>query len=151
RRAQCTNNLKQLGLALHNYISSNEAVPPNYIVYSPVGGFNTAQTFSIRARLLPYLEQNQIYNAINFNVSARWGGPNAGADPGASYLGSTADCDGFGLINMSATANQITSFLCPSDTDLSNLTGFVFVKGGNMQLVGRHNYPPNGGTNPLGA
>ena len=37
RRAQCTNNLKQLGLAVHNYISSNNAVPPVMVMYAPAG------------------------------------------------------------------------------------------------------------------
>jgi prepilin-type N-terminal cleavage/methylation domain-containing protein/prepilin-type processing-associated H-X9-DG protein len=148
RRAQCTNNLKQIALAVHNYISSNETLPTMYIVYSMVGGNNTAQTFSPLARMLPYLEQNAIYNAINFRVSARWGGT-SGSDIVNQMNGSTADCDTFGLINASATGNQINSFLCPSDTDLANLTYFIFAPGGTQQLVGRHNYPMNGGTNPF--
>jgi prepilin-type N-terminal cleavage/methylation domain-containing protein/prepilin-type processing-associated H-X9-DG protein len=147
RRAQCTNNLKQIVLALHNYISANEALPTMYIVYSPVGSQNTGQTFSPLARMLPFLEQGQIYNAINFNVSARWGAGDG--DIVGNMNGSTADCDTWGLMNASATGNQITSFLCPSDTDLANLTYFIFVPGGTSQLVGRHNYPMNGGTNPF--
>src|SRR5262245_6641414 len=101
RRAQCTNNLKQLALAAHNYLSSTGALPTMYIVYSPVGGFNTAQDYSGLARMLPYLEQQPIYNSINFNVSARWGGTSGGGDPGGdlSFFGSTADCDTFGLMN----------------------------------------------------
>ena len=74
RRAQCVNNLKQIGLAMHNYLSTNDSVPPLMIIYSPVGTDNTAQAFSPLARMLPYLEQTQIYNAINFNVGPRWGG-----------------------------------------------------------------------------
>jgi prepilin-type processing-associated H-X9-DG protein len=113
-----------------------------------VGKNNTGQTFSPLARMLPFLEQNAIYNAINFNVSARWGGT-AASDIVGQMNGSTADCDTFGLINASATGNQINSFLCPSDTDLANLTYFIFVPGGTQQLVGRHNYPMNGGCNPF--
>src|SRR5205823_4639744 len=60
RRIQCTNNMKQIGLALHNYLSSNDAVPPLAIIYSPVGTMNTAQTFSPLCRMLPYLEQTAI-------------------------------------------------------------------------------------------
>src|SRR6516165_2560236 len=71
RRAQCTNNLKQIGLAMHNYISANDALPTMYIIYSPVGAWNTAQAFSPLARMLPFLEQGQIYNTINFNVGPR--------------------------------------------------------------------------------
>ena len=147
--AQCTNNLKQIALAMHNYVSSNEALPTMYIVYSiNAAGQNTAQTQSPLARMLPFLELNPIYNAINFNVSARWGA--SGSDVGnPGPNGSTADCDQWGLINATAAANQVTSFLCPSDTDLSNLTYFIFAPGGTAQLVGRGNYPMNGGTNPF--
>jgi len=52
-------------------------------------------------------------------------------------------------MNASATANQINSFLCPSDTELSNLTQFYF--NGKGQYVGRTNYPINVGTNPYSA
>jgi len=149
RRAQCTNNLKQLGLAVHNYISSNNAVPPVMVMYAPAGGSggtNAGQTQSHHTRLLPFLEQNQIYNAMNFSMGERWGGP--GGDLVSSFNGSTADCDLWGVINASATGNQISSFLCPSDTGAANLTGFRFVPGGNLQLIGDHNYPWNIGTNP---
>jgi prepilin-type N-terminal cleavage/methylation domain-containing protein/prepilin-type processing-associated H-X9-DG protein len=150
RRAQCTNNLKQIGLGAHNYLSTNQVLPTMYIIWSPIGtAQNAAQTYSPLARMLPYMEQNAIYNSINFMVSARWGG--GGGDIGAGINGSTADCDSFGVINSTAAANQITSFLCPSDTDLANLTYFVFVAGGTQQLVGRGSYSPNGGTNPIRA
>ena len=151
RRAQCTNNLKQIGLALHNYLSTNQVLPTMYVLYSPVGSMNTAQTYSPLARMLPYLEQNSIYNAINFNIAPRWG--NSGADfvGGNVMNGSTGDGDLWACMNATAVANQITSFLCPSDTDLANLTGFVYYPNGPMQLVGRFNYPANGGTNPFRA
>jgi len=147
RRAQCTNNLKQIALAAHNYVSSTDAFPTMYICYSIQGAVNTGQTFSPLARMLPFLEQNAIYNSINFNVGARWGG--GGGDIVSQMNGSTADCDQWGLINASATGNQVTSFLCPSDTLLSNLTGFIYYPGGGLQLVGRTNYMMNGGTNPF--
>jgi prepilin-type processing-associated H-X9-DG protein len=147
RRAQCTNNLKQIALGLHNYLSTNNVLPTMAVLYSPVGAFNTGQTYSPLARELPYLEQNAIYNSINFNIAPRWG--NSGADfvNGTTMNGSTGDGDLWALMNATAVANQITSFLCPSDTDLANLTGFVFSPGGTMQLIGRFNYPSSCGTN----
>ena len=75
RRTQCTNNLKQIGLAVHNYISTNDAVPPVMIMYSQcLGSWDCGQHHSILSRILPFLEQNAIYNSINWMVSERWGG-----------------------------------------------------------------------------
>jgi prepilin-type N-terminal cleavage/methylation domain-containing protein/prepilin-type processing-associated H-X9-DG protein len=148
RRAQCTNNLKQIGLAMHNYISANDTVPPMMVMYAPGagGGSDNGQHHSAYARLLPFLEQNSIYNAINWTISERWGGP--GGDLVSSFNGSSADCDLWGVMNATATANQINSFLCPSDTGIPNLTFFKFSAGGTPQYVGFHNYPFNAGVNP---
>jgi len=151
RRAQCTNNLKQIVLAAHNYNSSTNVFPTMYIIYKMVGTMNTGQTFSPLARMAPFLEQNALYNSINFNVAARWGAGNGDSIGTAATNNSTADCDIFGLINSTAAGNQVTSFLCPSDTDLANLTFFVYVAGGTQQLVGRGNYSMNGGINPIRA
>ncbi|MEW4567718.1 DUF1559 domain-containing protein [Tautonia sp. JC769] len=100
RRAQCTNNMKQLGLALHNYESTNQTFP--------LGGNNGPggpTTFDNRywgawsphAMLLPYLEQTQIYNAINFNYLGR----SDGAGERGNWTGFSA---------------RINAFLCPSSS-----------------------------------
>jgi len=113
RRAQCTNNLKQIALATHNYVSANEALPTMYIIYSPVGSFNTGQTYSPLARMLPFLEQNAIYNAINFQISARWG--NSGADfvGGGTFNGSPAGSDLWGIMNASPWPTRSPAFSVP--------------------------------------
>ena len=73
RRIQCTNNLKQLGLALHNYISATGALPPGivntttYLGTAPPGSLATWTAWSAQAMLLPYVEQGPLYNAANFN------------------------------------------------------------------------------------
>lgn len=64
RRAQCLNNLKQVGLALQNYLSANEAFPP--ITVMPKG--RTSQPWSGHARLLNYLEQGNLANLINWST-----------------------------------------------------------------------------------
>ncbi|GAC1475744.1 MAG: DUF1559 domain-containing protein [Isosphaeraceae bacterium] len=89
RRAQCVNNLKQLGLAVHNYISTNEALPP--LALNNNNGWYWVASWT--SALLPHLEQSPLYNSINYNV---WmiDGPNTTA-------GFTA----------------LASLLCPSDSN----------------------------------
>lgn len=69
RRAQGANNLKQIGLAMHNYHDVNGHFPPA-VLYGPDG----KTPYSWRVALLPYLEQQALYNQYNF--SEPWDGPN---------------------------------------------------------------------------
>jgi prepilin-type N-terminal cleavage/methylation domain-containing protein/prepilin-type processing-associated H-X9-DG protein len=149
RRAQCTNNLKQIGLAMANYESAVGSLPPAMVCYAPgepLGGTNAGQSWSVHARLLPFIEQTTIYNTINFDFGERWGGPGGNAVNG--WNGSTADGSYWAVANASAVANQINSFLCPSDEGVGNLTGIAFFQGGPIQLIGGFSYPFNVGTNP---
>jgi prepilin-type N-terminal cleavage/methylation domain-containing protein len=66
RRTQCKNNLKQLGLALHNYENTSKLLPPGYIT----GASTTVAGYSWGCMILPYMEQSTIYNSINFNAAA---------------------------------------------------------------------------------
>src|SRR5262245_2598195 len=71
RRAQCTNNLKQFGLAFMNYESSVGAFSPTTIlVPNPTGAppsWFYQSSWSAFARSAPFMEQGSFYNAINFN------------------------------------------------------------------------------------
>jgi prepilin-type N-terminal cleavage/methylation domain-containing protein/prepilin-type processing-associated H-X9-DG protein len=68
RRAQCTNNLKQLGLAVQNYHSANNVFPADG--YSGLAAWQYPYpNFSVFVFMTPYLEQQQIYNATNFMLS----------------------------------------------------------------------------------
>lgn len=67
RRSQCKNNLKQLGLALHNYHDTHRVFPPGSIGHSTIGP--TPQAFGPLTMLLPYVDQASIYNQLDFNVS----------------------------------------------------------------------------------
>ncbi len=75
RRTQCRNNLKQFGLAMHNYESAYKCF--QRANYSSVTTSTTGwQGFAGHVMLLPYLDQAPIYNQINFTQSF-WGGVNA--------------------------------------------------------------------------
>ena len=96
RRSQCTNNLKQLGLALHNYESSIGSFPPagestNYSV-TPAATQFIDGNYGVLPRILNYIEGTAISNAINFNYEYNH------ASQG----------------NVTAFTSVINSFLCPS-------------------------------------
>ncbi len=97
RRSQCTNNLKQIGLALHNYHSAHDCFPPG-AGSSPRTNNTDYQGWlgwPVHGMLLGEMEQRAIYNAINFS----WDPINA---PGNS-------------MNATARDSLIATFLCPSD------------------------------------
>jgi prepilin-type N-terminal cleavage/methylation domain-containing protein/prepilin-type processing-associated H-X9-DG protein len=108
RRSQCVNNLKQIGLAIHNYESSFSSFPPGAIAYqnSPMncntaaGQSGTSRGYSFFALCLGFMEEQNVYNAINFNF------PTGGAFTGYPHAGAT---------NRTALISQINSFICPSD------------------------------------
>src|SRR5262249_24805917 len=89
RRIQCTNNLKQLGLAIHNYEQIWRGMPPSAIVISTGLGTLWTSDFGGFARILPHIEQGTIFHAMNLNSSY--------GDPG----------------NLTATAQTIGTFICP--------------------------------------
>jgi prepilin-type N-terminal cleavage/methylation domain-containing protein/prepilin-type processing-associated H-X9-DG protein len=101
RRAQCVNNLKQLGLGLHNYHQAANSFPMGGTM-SPRGvgytlPYDDWAVWSAGALMLPYLEQQSVYNAANFNFAAEGGGDRA--DP----------------INSTVYNLNLNLFQCPSD------------------------------------
>ena len=116
RRMQCVNNLKQIGLALHNYHSTINTFPMGSSLgfspsYERVGNGGWSD-WSVHALLLPYLEQTPLYNAANFRFDA-------GLDDGTS-----------GPINATVYLTRIAGFLCPSDgpagaTNINNYRGSI--------------------------
>ena len=95
RRTQCVNNLKQIGLALHNYHSTHDVFPMGQAV-SPQGTGTGWAGFSALTALTQYIEGGAIYNAINFSQD-----PNTGINPGNP--------------NGTAYHTEISAYLCPSD------------------------------------
>jgi prepilin-type N-terminal cleavage/methylation domain-containing protein/prepilin-type processing-associated H-X9-DG protein len=137
RRAQCVNNLKQIGLGMHNYHSTVNSFP--YVAacqpYTPgastmssgyCGGSSTNwSNWSAQSMLLPYMEQTTISNTCNFNWAPEW-----------------ANNTGY-LINSTAYLTVINTFLCPSDGNAGK-NGFInsYAASTGTSTIG---YPTGGG------
>ncbi len=143
RRAQCVNNMKQIGLALHNYESTHSAFPPgrmtpdrllngtidtSYTNYNPFNGTVSPNSwtgfFSVHCHLLNYIEQVPAFNAMNFQV------PNKSAIMSGGGVNISSP-------NYTAFALAQSTFLCPTD---SNSNG-----GGTAENNYRYNF---GGSTP---
>jgi prepilin-type N-terminal cleavage/methylation domain-containing protein/prepilin-type processing-associated H-X9-DG protein len=66
-RAKCLNNLKQIGLALHNFQTANERFPPAGIYPQAA---TASDSWSVHTRILPYIEQDNTYKQVDFNLAA---------------------------------------------------------------------------------
>ncbi len=126
RRAQCMNNLKQLGLAIANYESSSTCYPSSVIFglngfCSGFGFSNNCQNTPWFVMMLPFIEQGPLYNSYNAAIGAE----------GVQYLGF--------FVNSTVEITKISSFQCPSDTQN------VFSMASLGALVGM-NAPPGGGS-----
>ena len=99
RRMQCVNNLKQLGLGMHNYESSNGVLPPQMVLtFNSAGAVAWKSTWGASSRITPYLELGNLYNAIN-------------------YTNKTSDRS-----NATAVATQLQVFICPSEINQQAFT-----------------------------
>ncbi len=120
RRIQCVNNLKQIGLGLHNYLSSTNVLPPGRFNTYISGHGNCWGTYS---QLLPELDQAAIFNSLNFNLPP--------------------DTDTLAVSNSTGFQTFLSTLICPSDSDpvLITLSGVQFAT---------HNYNLNtGNTYPV--
>jgi prepilin-type N-terminal cleavage/methylation domain-containing protein/prepilin-type processing-associated H-X9-DG protein len=107
RRSQCVNNLKQIGLGLHNYMSAHNTFPLGASANPHTAGGTCGvpnwtnctdwSNWSAHAMMLGYMEQTALYNAINFSYSPEW-----------------ANNPGY-FINSTVSNSLISTFLCPSD------------------------------------
>jgi prepilin-type N-terminal cleavage/methylation domain-containing protein len=121
RRSQCSNNLKQIALAMHNYADTNGGS-------FPVGEYNCCWGTWL-VGLLPYIEQKNLYDQYKF-----YGAVNAsGGNPNATQYNAAP--------NTLVTTVQIKSYTCPSDTK-SATAGF-------NNGVTFHNYVANHGNTSL--
>jgi prepilin-type N-terminal cleavage/methylation domain-containing protein/prepilin-type processing-associated H-X9-DG protein len=97
RRAQCVNNLKQIGLAMHNYHDALGCFPMSMGMDSPGFGYPEPVSYSGLSMLLPFMEQTVVFNSLNYSIIR--------LDPG----------------NNTAMATAVSTFVCPSDPQNGNL------------------------------
>ena len=158
RRSQCTNNMKQIGLGLHNYHSTHNVFPPgrlypdltdistgkqrqtNYTSYS-TGNLATASWtgfYSVHCHILNYMEQVAAYNALNF-VAINQGQLTTGG--------------GTVIISANYTAFVLTqnSFICPSDPQQTarGENNYRMNFGGSTPYAGGGSRGTTGGNEPL--
>ncbi|MHB8968938.1 MAG: DUF1559 domain-containing protein [Pirellulaceae bacterium] len=118
RRAQCTNNLKQIALAMHNYHDVHKAFPAAYVADA-----NGRPMHSWRVALLPYLERADLYERYNFDEP--WDSPG----------------------NLQVAEQMPETFRCPSFASApapgNNLTNYVVIVGDPTVLPPQSMFRPN--------
>jgi len=107
RRAQCTNNLKQLGLAVMNFESTYSQFPPGYGP-TPIYLVPLYPRATPLVQVLPYMEGSNAYSAFNFQFNLNDIFNNAVKSP-----------------NYTAGSQIVSAFVCPSDPSTSKLGGFI--------------------------
>jgi prepilin-type N-terminal cleavage/methylation domain-containing protein/prepilin-type processing-associated H-X9-DG protein len=129
RRIQCTNNMKQLGLAIHNYHDVNNLLPPGRI-WTPLPGIPLpsllmgVQNTPWFVLMLPQYEQGPLYNAFNFAIGVE--GPIQGGIP----MGWST--------NATVIQTKVSLFQCPSDNE--RLFELALFPGGPTLVETRGNY-----------
>jgi prepilin-type N-terminal cleavage/methylation domain-containing protein/prepilin-type processing-associated H-X9-DG protein len=127
RRAQCVNNLKQIGIAVHNYHDGNQTFPPARKGCC----WGTWNIF-----ILPYMEQATGYNAWNTY--------------GNNVNGPDGDFRYFGITNQTVANTTVSSYLCPSDSGTNNNNPVTRTTAGVRYECKFRNYVVNLGNTNIG-
>src|SRR5947209_5687603 len=127
-RMKCSNNLKQVGLALHNYEGANGKLPPLYPGTAPGSTiFNYKYTWSVLAQLNPYLEQTNIYNSMDLN------------QPMYDATNQITSQNRFAVVQ------KVGIFLCPSDRGMPVSSAYGVTDMGPTNYVACHGSGVSGG------
>ncbi len=109
-RTECLNNLKQIGLALHNYHDTHKSLPfgkgPNYVKSRP--GSAAYARWSAHSQLLPYIEQDNLYRSIDFTFPPETPGMGGVIPFMPAFQNPNRE-------NAAACRTVVKTFLCPSD------------------------------------
>jgi prepilin-type N-terminal cleavage/methylation domain-containing protein len=161
-RASCANNLKQIGIAAHNYASAQGQLPPGYLgtypdLGAPTGSYASGNPYpcqfvGVLAYLLPYVEQENLYKIMLQDVPADYMNITSVYSPWWNYPSM-----------WDAAQTRIATYLCPSDLPYTNSAGTIvsshvfyvpgqvvedlafFPIGGGGDNIGRSNYVGVGG------
>lgn len=125
RRMSCTNNLKQIALAMHNYESALRKIPANYTNGSGISG-----NFSVFAQMAPFYEQENLANLVDFGKPLM-----VGCCPG--IMQPPHDI---------AAATNLSVLQCPSESEQMEFTVVTLSGRGPTQVFAGTNYHMNLGT-----
>jgi prepilin-type N-terminal cleavage/methylation domain-containing protein/prepilin-type processing-associated H-X9-DG protein len=114
RRSQCVNNLKQMGVAIHNYHDALGVFPPAAIMHNATdlatncasSGAGMSRSHGLFTYILPYIEQGNLFNAVNFTFSA-------GSVNGSLQYGVLP-----GAVQFTAFSSAVRTYICPSDSQM---------------------------------
>jgi len=125
RRTQCKNNLKQIGLALANYESASKRFPLGWVMGYDAPTCTNNFRHTAFTLLLPYVDAQNMYDAINFNLPGH-----------VTFYGTLC-----GPIQSTAFATRVSAYVCPSDSDKPQFNG----GGANMHQYPQSSYAMNFG------
>ncbi len=146
RQMQCSNNLKQLGLAFHGYHKAHNVFPPSYVSQPGGGGLNgTPDSVTLDAGpgwawgalLLPYMEQGELHDKLNFSRPC-WDEQNR--------VGHEELIPG-NPVEVPLVGRQLKAFLCPSANGAEEPLEVINASGGTLATFGRSCYVANAGQN----
>ncbi|MDB5340000.1 MAG: hypothetical protein JWN70_5619 [Planctomycetaceae bacterium] len=132
RRSQCKNNIKQIGLALHNYHDVFKLFPPGEVsCQAPCIGYNSGTGHNWSACILPYLDQAPLFNLLNAS--------------GAGFTGG-----GTGIAaHDAATKIQLPAYICPS-SPLAHINGYGWSASSYIGTIASIDYVGIMGSSPDG-
>jgi prepilin-type N-terminal cleavage/methylation domain-containing protein len=154
RRAQCTNNLKQIAVAAHNFHDTYKVFPPGMLGQKPpANGSDLGQAIGTLAFLLPGMEQQAIRDQIDVGMDVNWHTTDPKPPAPANTLGFWATASSWRMAN-----TMIGAFLCPSaiqkesggcmlghttwncGTGCGTMTAWYYPIGGGGDNLGHTNY-----------